>query len=125
MIVPDPSAVEETIVPTIGRTALALRESTPAEPEWLLPGMLGRGMGTEGNRREKIGKGWFEAYLVGRMERGEDTLFGPSHEGGTRTLLYTEEPEVSLVQKFDSFDIREAFVVYQWELAKLTWPDKV
>src|ERR1044072_9825708 len=108
MIVPDPAPVEETIVPTTGRTALALRESTPAEPEWLVPGMLGRGMVTEVNGREKIGKGWFEAYLMGRMEHGTDTLFGPGIGRSSKTLIYTEEPEDSLIQKLESFDILDA-----------------
>lgn len=111
----------EAVAPTIGRTALELRNSTPPEPDWLIPGMLGLGLTTELNGREKIGKGWFEAYLIGRLEHDEATLFGPGRSGPTRTLYYTEEPETSLVQKFEAFDIRTAFVVYQWELAKLGW----
>lgn len=125
MIVPDLAAVEESPVATIGRTAWDLRESTPPEPDWLVPGMLALGLTTEVNGREKIGKGWFEAYLIGSLEAGQPTFFGPGRPGSTRSLIYTEEPETSLVQKFDSFDVRNAFVVYQWELAKLGWPDKI
>lgn len=123
--VPVLADVVEAAVPTIGRTAEELRLSTPPEPEWLVPGILGLGMVTEVNGREKIGKGWFEAYLIGALERNEATLFGPGRDGSVKTLIYTEEPEVSLVQKFDSFDINSSFVVYQWELAKLNWLDKI
>lgn len=124
MTIPTLDQVAEQPTPTIGRTALALRQSTPVEPDWLVPGMLGLGMVTELNGREKIGKGWFEAFLVGSLERDESTFFGPGI-GATKTMIYTEEPETALVQKFDSFDINEAFVVYQWELAKLKWADKI
>lgn len=123
--VPVLSDVADVVIPTIGRTALELRQSTPPEPTWLVPGLLGLGMTTEVNGREKIGKGWFEAYLIGALERDEPSLFGPGRKGATKALIYTEEPEQSLVQKFASFDIKDAFVVYQWELAKLSWKDKI
>lgn len=123
--VPQLDAVEPTPTPTIGRTALALRESTPAEPEWLVPGMLGLGLTTELNGREKIGKGWFEAYLLGNLERGEPTFFGPGRAGATKTLIFTEEPETSLVEKFNAFDLKDALVVYQWELGVLNWRDTI
>lgn len=124
--VPDLSAVEEQATPTVGRTALELRQSSPPEPTWLVPGMLGIGLTTELNGREKIGKGWFEAYLIGALEHNEPTFFGPGVQfGPVRTLIYSEEPEVSMVQKFEAFDIREAYVVWQWELAKLSWADTV
>jgi hypothetical protein len=123
--VPALADVQEQAAPTVGRTAMQLRLSTPPEPEWLIPGMLGLGMVTELNGREKIGKGWFESYLIGALERGTPTFFGPGREKPTKALIYSEEPEVSMVQKFESFDISQAYVVWQWELAQLSWPAKI
>jgi hypothetical protein len=123
--VPVLSDVVEQAVPTIGRTALELRQTVPPEPEWLVPGMLALGLTTEVNGREKIGKGWFESYLIGSLERGEPTLFGPGREQPTKALIYTEEPGQSLVQKFEAFGVEQAYVVYQWELAALNWNDKI
>src|SRR4051794_14079656 len=98
-LIPDAAAVEAAPTLTVGRTARALRDSTQPEPDWLIPGILGLGMATEVNGREKIGKGWFEAYLIGRLEHGESTLFGPGNIGAASTFIYTEEPEYSLREK--------------------------
>lgn len=125
MDVPILSEVAEQATPTVGRTAQELRLTTLPDPTWLVPGMIGLGLTTELNGREKIGKGWFEAYLIGQLERNQPTLFGPGRDGETKALIYSEEPEVSMVQKFEAFDINAAYVVWHWELAQLTWPAKI
>jgi hypothetical protein len=126
-VIPDAAAVESVASrPLVGRSARALRDSTPAEPDWLVPGILGLGMTTELNGREKIGKGWFEAYLLGNLERGVPTLFGPGNVSDPASaLIYTEEPEVSLREKLEAFDIERAFLIYHWELAMLNWTQKI
>lgn len=124
-LIPDAAAVEAAPTPTVGRTARALRDSTPPEPDWLVPGILGLGMATEVNGREKIGKGWFEAYLLGRLEHGDPSLFGPGNQGAATALIYTEEPEYSLREKMEAFDVERGFIIYQWELAMMTWTQKV
>lgn len=124
--VPSKDAVQEVSAPVIGRTARELRESTPPKPDWLVPGVLARGAVTELNGREKIGKGWFEAYLIARLEHDAPTLFGPNAlEHPVKTLIYTEEPDQSLREKFEQFDINDAFVIYQWELAVHKWSEIV
>lgn len=122
--IPDAAAVAAAPTPTVGRTARSLRDSTPPEPDWLIPGILGLGMATEINGREKIGKGWFETYLLGRLEHGLETLFGPTTQAAP-ALIYTEEPEYSLREKMEAFDVEQGFIVYHWELAMLTWTQKV
>lgn len=124
--IPEAAAVEAAPTPTVGRTARSLRDTTPVEPDWLVPGILGLGMATELNGREKTGKGWFETYLLGRLEQGVPTLFGPGNvDGAASALIYTEEPEYSLREKMEAFDVERAFIVYHWELAMMTWPQKV
>lgn len=123
--VPNRSDVADVPTSTLGRTALHLRESTPPTPTWLVPGVLGIGLTTEVNGREKIGKGWFEAYMLGKLEHDEATLFGPGREGSTKALIYSEEPETSMREKLEAFDIRDSLIVWHWELAQLTWPDKI
>lgn len=125
-LVPDAAAVEAAPILTVGRTARALRDTTPEEPDWLVPGILGLGMATELNGREKIGKGWFETYLLGRLEQGEPTLFGPGNvDEPASALIYTEEPEYSLREKMEAFDVERAFIIYHWELAMMTWTQKI
>jgi hypothetical protein len=75
--------------------------------------------------REKAGKGYLEAYLLGCLERGDTTILGPSSVGAQRALIYTEEPVQSLKEKYDLFDVSKAMVVYQWELAHLPWAEVV
>lgn len=125
--IPDAAAVEAVpTAPVVGRSARTLRDTIPPEPDWLIPGILGLGMTTELNGREKIGKGWFEAYLLGNLERGVPTLFGPGNAGERASaLIYTEEPEVSLREKLEAFDIERAFLIYHWELAMLNWTQKI
>jgi hypothetical protein len=125
--IPSADAVEPIVSrPVVGRSARDLRDSTPPEPDWLVPGILGLGMTTELNGREKIGKGWFEAYLLGNLERGVPTLFGPGNIVEPATaLIYTEEPEVSLREKLQAFDLERAFLIYHWELAIMGWPQKI
>jgi hypothetical protein len=127
-VIPDPLAVveapPEAQPPRVGRTAQEVRDDTPAEPLWLVPGMLARGSVTELNGREKIGKGYWNHYLIGALEHGEATVLGPPPaEGKVRTLIFTEEPVQALKEKFDLFDISNAMVVYHWETAMLglTW----
>jgi hypothetical protein len=121
MDVPDPDATVEAPQAKIGRTAKYIREHVPAEPPWLVPGMIALGSTTEFNGREKIGKGYFLHYLVGALEKGESTVLGPAAAEPVRTLIFTEEPEQSLKEKFDLFDISNAMVVYQWELGAKDW----
>lgn len=100
----------------VGRTFKELREHEPEKTPWLVPGMLSVGSTTELNGREKAGKGYFVAHLVGSLEKDEPSVLGPSSVGAVRTMYYTEEPPSSLKEKGDRFGIENAFVVYHWEL---------
>jgi len=111
----------EVVAPVIGRTARELRDTTPEEPDWLIPGLLALGQTTEINGREKVGKGWFEAFLLGSLERGETTMFGENRVGPVRTLIYSEEPALSLREKLEAFDLNDSLVVFHYELAGNPW----
>jgi hypothetical protein len=124
-MIPNKDEIVPVSAPVIGRTADYLRTHVPPEPEWLVPGVLAKGQTTELNGREKIGKGWFEAYLIGAMERGTPTLFGPSEHVPARTLIYTEEPEHSLREKLEAFDVKDALIVYHWELGMKRWTETI
>lgn len=125
MSAPDPNATVEVPEAKVGRLAQFVRDNVPPDPPWLVPGMIAPGSVTELNGREKSGKGFFENYLIGALEREGETILGPSAHGPARTLIYTEEPEQSLKEKFDLFDISQAMVVYQWELGHLPWTEVV
>jgi hypothetical protein len=99
----------------LGRTAAELRAETPPEIDWLVPGVLAPGWSSILAGREKIaGKGTLAMYLVGCMERAEDSCFGPTRRA--RTLLVTEEPPESIREKLDAFDVQDAVILYGWEL---------
>lgn len=115
--VPEPEPI------VIGRTARELIESTPEDPDWLIPGLLAPGTVTELNAREKAGKGWFINYLIGALERNERTVFGESR--ATKSLVFTEEPHQPLREKFETFGVNDAYVVFHWEMGQRQWPDTV
>lgn len=108
----------------IGRTAAELLAETPAKIDWLIPGVLARGWAIKIAAREKVGKGTLIAYLIGALERGHGTVFGPATEPVT-ALILTEEPPDSVREKIAAFGIERAEVVYGWELAPLPWEEKV
>jgi hypothetical protein len=119
---PPPADAIDNSAPSIGRTAKTIREETPENPDWLIPGMIALGTTTEVNGREKSGKGYFINYLLGALEREEPTMFGESVlDRPSIAVIYTEEPSQSLKEKFDRFDISYALVIYHWELSGLDW----
>jgi hypothetical protein len=118
-LVPPPEPVP------IGRTARQLIEDTPAEPEWLIPGLLAPGMTVELNGREKAGKGYLISYLIGALERGTRTVFGDTR--ATKVLIFTEESAQSMREKLALFNVEDAYVVFHWEQANMggqgAWED--
>jgi len=109
----------------VGRTAAALRSEVPAELDELVPGLLIRGWAHKFAGREKqAGKGTLVCYLIGRLERGEPTVFGPAPQAASAVIL-TEEPEESIREKLEAFDLRRSRIIYGWELAALPWHEKV
>jgi hypothetical protein len=124
----DPDAIADAVLadtrPKIGRTAAELLAEVPEEPAWVIPGLLARSWTIKVAAREKTGKGTFIALLLGAVERGEETLFGPATEP-TTALIYTEEPQDSIREKIADAGLRRATVVYGWELGGLDWPGKV
>ena len=110
----------------IGRSARQLRDAPGGRIEWLIPGFAARGWAVLIAGREKTaGKGTLVSYLLSRLERGEPTVFGDVAPGPVTALIYTEEPQDSLAEKLDAFGLEEATVVFHWELAKLSWPQKI
>src|SRR5581483_4240028 len=92
------------------------------ESDWLVPGVIHRGWGHKFGAREKIGKGTHVFYLLSRMERGEDSCYGPTQQA--TSLIYTEEPVDSVREKAHLFRLRRATIVHGFELAGLTWIEK-
>jgi hypothetical protein len=109
-----------------GRTAAELLASTPPNIDWIIPGVLGRGWSLKVAGREKVGKGNLIANLLGCVERGEETLFGPATAPCTAVIL-TEEPEDSIREKIAAARLEHATVIYGWELARVapSWDEKV
>lgn len=117
-------AVLATTRPKIGRTAAELLAEVPEEPAWIIPGLIARPWTVKVAAREKTGKGTFIALMLGAVERGEDTIFGPATEP-TTALIYTEEPEDSIREKIADAGLQRATVLYGWELGGLDWNGKV
>jgi AAA domain-containing protein len=107
-----------------GRLASDLTGEALAEIDWLVPGFVAPGWTVKVAAREKVGKGTLALYVIGRLERGEDTCFGPTPRAAT-ALILTEEPQESMVEKLRLFGVTRARVVAGWELASRSWPEKV
>jgi hypothetical protein len=109
-------------VGSIGRTAAELLAEVPEEVDWFLPGLLAPKWVVKIAAREKLGKGVFTAYLLGCMERGEPTVFGPSKQA--TALIYTEEPEDAFREKVADAGLEQATVILGHELGAYRWDDK-
>jgi hypothetical protein len=122
-VAPDePSAVRQII----GRTAAELLAETPDVPDWDIPGVSARGWLVKLAAREKVGKGTLIFYLVGCLERGTSSVFGPSRQ--MTSVIYTEEPPESVREKVARSGLQRARIIYGWEMAQariLTWEAKV
>ena len=108
--------------PHVGRTFAELTAEAPAEIDWLIPGLLAPGWTTKIAAREKTGKGTHCFYLVGKLERGEDSVYGPSRRA--TTLVVTEEPVESICEKAEAFGLERSGVVYGYELGGTDWPEQ-
>ncbi len=108
----------------VGRSAATLLKEAPETPDWLIPGVIARSWMVKLAAREKTGKGTLIAYLLGCLERGEATVFGPA-TAPTTALIYTEEPPDSIREKIDHAGLADAWIIYGWELSHLDWKAKV
>lgn len=98
--------------------------AVPVKPDWVIPGVVGRGWAVKFAGREKCGKGKLVWTCLGCLERGEPTVFGEATPP-TTALIYTEEPEDSVREKIAEGGLAAARVVYGWKLAGLDWRGKV
>jgi AAA domain len=110
-------------VGSLGRSAATLLSEVPVAVNWLIPGLMGPGWSVKVAAREKVGKGVFCAYLLGCLERGEPTVFGPSTQA--TALVYTEEPEDAIREKIADAGLLRASIVDGYALAGLSWGAKV
>jgi hypothetical protein len=109
-----------------GITAAELRAAKQeAEVTWLVRGFLKLGFGTKLGGREKIGKGLKVLITLGQLERGEATVFGPAQGPPVTALILTEEPDDSILEKANAADLKRARIIFGWELASLSWAEKV
>ena len=109
--------------PRVGRTYAELLAETPPDIDWYIPGLLAPGWSLKIAGREKLGKGTLTHYFLSKLERGEDTIFGPSREA---TALYvTEEPIESIHEKAALFGVQRSTVVFGHELLGKTWLEQV
>ncbi|MDO9409689.1 AAA family ATPase [Patulibacter sp.] len=102
----------------LGTLAGDLRRAAPEDHDWIVPGVAAHGWTVKFAAREKTGKGTLIAHLLGKVERGESTVFGPATRP-TTALIYTEEPSDSMGEKLAASGLEKARVVFGWELAKL------
>src|SRR5215207_928793 len=108
-----------------GRTAEELLAQTPEQPDWIIPGIIARKWTVKVAAREKVGKGTFITNMLGFVERGEPTVFGPACEP-INTLILSEEPEDAMREKVAHAGLRKARLIYSHELSRLdTWKRKV
>jgi AAA domain len=108
-----------------GRLASDMRRETPDEVDYLIPNLLAPGWTIKNAGREKLGKGTFTIYLVGKLERNEDTVFGDAPGRSVTSVILTEEPRESMSEKLDLFSVEKARIIEGWELAGMSWEEKV
>lgn len=106
----------------VGRSFEQLLDEVPEEPDWIIPGVIAPGWTLKLAGREKSGKGTLVHYLLGALERGEETIFGKSKQ--TTALVLTEEPEESVREKAEAFGLKGGRLIFGWELSQLPWWSK-
>jgi hypothetical protein len=108
----------------LGMTAAELLATAPEQPDWLIPGVAARGWMVKFAGREKAGKGTLVFSLIGCLERGEATVFGPATDPVT-ALIYTEEPIESIREKLEDAGLKRARIIQGWQLSAYpTWKAK-
>lgn len=107
-----------------GRLASQLLAETPEVPDWLVPGVVARGWTVKVAAREKTGKGTLIFHLMGSLERGESTVFGPAPAAAITSVIYTEEPADSIREKIAHARMDRSRIIYGWELAGQEWKAK-
>ncbi|HEY3959612.1 MAG TPA: AAA family ATPase [Solirubrobacteraceae bacterium] len=111
----------------LGRLMSQLLAEPEPEHPWLVYGLIRRGGVTLiGGREKTAGKSTLTAYLAGKLERGEDTVFGDACETPVKTVWVTEEPDYSLKDKGRRFDLADVYVISQreWNRVEGSTPDE-
>ena len=76
-----------------GRTAAELLAQPDTTTDWLVPGFIKRGWATKiGGREKTAGKGTLVLHLLGKLERGEETVFGLAAERPVTALIFRRSP---------------------------------
>jgi AAA domain len=92
--------------------ASELRAQPEPEHDWLVPGLERLGGTTIIAGREKeSGKSTLIFALTRALERDEATVFGPASSRCVRTVLLTEEPEYSIREKCEDFDLGDGLLI--------------
>jgi hypothetical protein len=110
-----------------GRTAAELLAQKDTQTDFLVDGLIKRGWTTKvGGREKQAGKGTFICYCLGKLERGERTVFGPEVPAPRVTaLIFSEEPADSMREKVEASGLQHARIVFGFELTGLPWETKV
>jgi hypothetical protein len=96
--------------------------STPEEPAWVVPGMVAKGLVTVLAGKPKVGKSTFAFGMVKAIARRESFLGDEAVRA--KTLLLTEERELTLNEKWNVFGLAEddgTHVLMRYE-ADDDWP---
>lgn len=94
------------------REALEILFEVDPEPDWIVPGLVARGWVTAIAGREKFsGKSTLIGYLVRRMWRREETVFGPRGPRRVKTLVVTEDPNANVAERVVTFGLVGAMTV--------------
>jgi hypothetical protein len=117
---------EEALEALPGRTAAELMAQTTTATDWLIPGFVKRGWVTKvGGREKQAGKGTLITHLLGKLERGEETVFGPAAAAPISALIFSEEPDDSMREKVAASGLARARIVFGWEFGDKSWSQKV
>ncbi len=116
--------VEEFLNELPGISAEDLLTETPAEIDWYVPGLLAPGWTIKIAAREKTGKGTFVFYLLGCLERGDETCLGAGTGRPASAVILTEEPTEALREKVAAFGLQRSYILQGSSLIG-TWKEKV
>jgi hypothetical protein len=102
-------------------------EQGEPDAQFIVPGLIAREQVTLISGREKLsGKSTLTAYLMGALERGEETVFGPALGRTVKTVWLTEEPDFSLFEKAERFGLGGGVVIVRnYALAALDFKGKL
>lgn len=105
----------------IGQTFENVHLDPGTEVEFFVPGAVAKGGSTLLHAHWRVGKNDLIMYLLSKLERGEETVFGPAYGRPVTATCLIAEPPPALKEKVERFEPKLGWSIYQHQLSGMTW----